>query len=750
MRRWFLPLIPAAVLATVAATLPAPAASAATSGFAWGGYRTFPANRTVGTALYDRGTFSYTDRYGDDTGANSDGKHREDYFPGQPLLTYDAFGTHRLAHNGDYVLPNDDARFPELTADIVFAQLHPSSTGLDVRVALTSLGPRDATMLTLGLNTTGGAGTSAFPRNAQLQCQSCGVDRYVSVWGAGSDVATADGTSLGGVSALAVDTAENTISFHVPSALLGPLGSTARVWLAAGLNDGSGHFLTVQPSQSTTAPGGGTAGGTNVFDLAFVQENRSTLDERVQADLLARGTAGPAYATVNLDRLRKGVHRLEGEPTGGPVERILVSALNLGDGLDNGNGPGSFQAPTPGGNYHYLPRLQPYLVNLPAGYSPARRYPMVVALHGYNGYDDELYFLAPKMRDAMSSHGFLAVYPLGRGDVQYEHDGENDVLEVQRAAAARYPTDATRVHVAGISMGGFGSTKMATRHPDVFASGGVAVGAEQQDINVVNDRLESYPLNRFFAPVIQNLQDTPMLIAAGSADADPATSTANAFYQQLRLAGDEAHLKTYLLRTHEPEVLDDSTPQLLAMWQRTRSAPVPARISYSFDTNWWFGGVLVDDGSYWLDGLRPRTGTQGRADVEALTLPRSLTTLTESRTAGGSPADRSAYTLQDSLRKVTGQRPTSNALTAALTGVQTADLDLAALRVDRTKRYCVDVTSDGSSTIVLTGLNFRGLQVAGAPATVTASRVTLRVPAGTSHVVLAPSGTPPAPGSACS
>jgi hypothetical protein len=739
-------LVLLAVAVTVAAVVPGSPASASTSS-TWGGPATYPANRTVGTQLYDAGTWSYTDRWGDDTGANSDGKHREDYFPGQPLLTYDAFGTHRLAHNGDYVLPNDDARFPELTADVVFVQARPTTSGVDVRVVYDSLGQPDAAILTIGLNTTGGRRTSQFPRNARLACTGCGIDRYVTVWGTGGDVADATGRHMGGVQHLAVDLAENSVTFTIPAGTLGNVGTSVGVWLAAGLNDGSGRYLTVQPTASQTSPGGGT-GGTNVFDLAFVPEKRATLDERVQADLLARGDAGPARAVVDVTALRNRTHRLVGEPTSGPVEKVLVSAMDEGDGIDTGNGPGSFQSPTPGGNYHYLGRLQPYLVDLPAGYRPGQRYPEVVVLHGYNGFYDEEYFLTPQLRRATEQHGYLAVYPLGRGDVQYEHDGEADVLEVQHAVTTAYAVDATRVQVTGISMGGFGTTKMVTRHPDVFASGGVAVGGEQQDVDVVNDRLDQYPITRLLAPVVRNLQDTPVLLATGVADVDPATSAATAFYEQLRAIGDEAHLKDYLEHSHEPEVLDLSTPQLLAMWQRARVTPVPPRVSYTFDTSWDYG-PLVDDGAYWLDALRPRTGTQGTATVEALTLPRSTTALTESRSTGGSALDRSLYVLLDSLRQVTGARPTRNALTLGLTDVTSGRVDLGRLRVDPARRYCVDATSDGTATVTLAGLDLRGHTVAGAPAQVTATGVVLTLPAGTTHVVVAPRGVTPAPGTPC-
>jgi hypothetical protein len=185
------------------------------------------------------------------------------------------------------------------------------------------------------------------------------------------------------------------------------------------------------------------------------------------------------------------------------------------------------------------------------------------------------------------------------------------------------------------------------------------------------------------------------------------------------------------------------------MWHRARVTPVPPRVSYTFDTSWDFG-PLVDDGAYWVGALRPRSGTQGTATAEALTLPRSTTTLTESQSTGGSALDRSAYVLLDSLRQVTGARPQSNALTLGLTDVASGSVSLTGLQVDQGRRYCVDVTTDGGSTITLTGLDFRGDTVASAPAQVTADSVVLTLPAGSSSVVLAPAGVSPAPGTPCS
>ncbi len=725
--------------------------SAASGAYVWGGVGTWPVHRTIGTSAYAaNGVWSYTNRWGKATGANLDGKHREDYFAGLPdaaALTYDAFGTHRLARNGDYYPPNDDARFPELSASVVFVQLHPSSSGLDVRVVLDSLGQRDSSIVTLALATGTGTATSTLPRGAGLRCTGCGVERYVTVWGTGSDIATAAGRSVGAVQNLAVDTAEKTVSFHVPG--VASSGTRLRAWLASGLHDGSGHYLPVQASQSATSPGGGNGRATNVFDLAFVRAARSTIDERVQSDLLARGELAPAQASIDLTALRAGTQRVEGEPSSGPVEKVLVSANNTGQGIDNGNGPASFQNPGPGQNFHYLGRTQGYLVDLPPGYQPGKAVPEVMVLHGYNGYYDEEYFLAAKMRAAIEKLGYIGVYPLGRGDVQYEHDGELDLLEVQRAVQHDYAIDTSRVHLVGISMGGFGATKAAVRHADIFADASVFVGGEQGDVNVINDNLAKYPITRAADPsTVGNLQDTPLLLGASAADADAGGAAAATLYAQLRQLGDEAHLKQYLAGTHEPAIIDFAVPQMVPLWQRSVRPAVPARVRYSFDTTWDSPG-LVHNSSAWLQHLHPAVGTDGSADAEALTLPRTVTALTETTSTGGSAIDRSIYLLRDSLRQLISSRPVSNSLSLTTSNLTSSSVDLSRLQVNTARRYCLSLTTDTATTVSLTGRNFTGLDLTGAPSTRTATTLTIQLQPGHTQAVLAPHGQPAALGAPC-
>ena len=239
-----------------------------------------------------------------------------------------------------------------------------------------------------------------------------------------------------------------------------------------------------------------------------------------------------------------------------------------------------------------------------------------------------------------------------------------------------------------------------------------------------------------------------MLFGASTADADAGGAAASVVYAQLRQIGDEAHLKQYLAGTHEPAIVDLGLPQMLAMWQRSVRPAVPPRVRYGFDTSWDFPG-LVDDGSAWLQQLRPSSGTQGTAAAEALTLPRRITTLIEATSSGGAPTDRSSYLLRDSLRQPAGARAVSNSLAMTLTGVRAAAVDLHSLRVDTGRRYCVNITSDSPASVRLSGISLTGLDVAGVPARRTNGGIVLLAPSGTTSAVLAPRGVPAAVGSPC-
>ncbi len=724
MNRFLGALTASALVSTLGVAVPSASLAAATD--PWGGPATFPTNRVVMTSAYADGTWSYTDRWGDGQGANADGLHREDYYAEVPEfsddLTYDLFGAHRTAHNGDYLLPWDDARWPELSADAVFVQLRRVDGGTDLRIAFAAMGAPDATVVTLGIDVDGARESDdTFPANAGVTCGSCGIDRFVTLWGAGGDVTDADGTSLGEPTVRA-DTDGDTITAHIPDGLLGAVdeGGTWRLWGVAGVHDGSGGYTTVLPVQTVTDPGGGTGTGANVFDLLFDTEDRARVDDLVQADLLVDGDIAPASVDVDLAALRAGVTRTEGEPTSGPVERVLVSSIAPGDGIDNGQTAASYQFPEPVSVYRYLGRLQPYLVHLPAGYDPGRRWPVVVALHGYTGSYDEIHFLASGLADQADEHGYVLVYPLGRGDIQYEGMSELDVLEVLRDVEDTYSIDPARRHVIGLSMGGYGTSKMSIRHPDLFATATPFLGVADQDY-------------------LANTVNTPSFVVTANADLDPGGVQGRMYHDALVERGFPTQLKHYDLRSHEWQALVFAYDDLFAFWDAHRVPTAPARVTYDFEPSWSAPDLgLVDDGAYWIDGLVSRDGARARVDADALTIPLATTELEFSSETGGDAADRSSFTLERAVAVPTGERAQEHGLDLTATNLAEVTADLGRLQVDPSRPYCIHATSDGATTLTLTGVDWAGAKVRGAPGETTGSGAAVDLPAGASEVTIVP------------
>jgi hypothetical protein len=154
------------------------------------------------TARYDAGEWIYTNGIQQARGANSDGLHRTDYFKATDphgddpthiprdvynAVTYDAFGSHRAAHNGDYQLPTDSKKYPVGTADLAEVRLAVRGADLYVRFLWNSFPRPDAQIATLTFN---GSASHPWPRNARV---SSPWQKALSVWGTGAALADAAG-----------------------------------------------------------------------------------------------------------------------------------------------------------------------------------------------------------------------------------------------------------------------------------------------------------------------------------------------------------------------------------------------------------------------------------------------------------------------------------------------------------------------------------------------------------------------------
>jgi poly(3-hydroxybutyrate) depolymerase len=115
---------------------------------------------------------------------------------------------------------------------------------------------------------------------------------------------------------------------------------------------------------------------------------------------------------------------------------------------------------------------------------PDKTYPLIVALHGMNGFPMTmlrwLFGFDDPGKDAVweDRHPVaqlprldaFVVAPDGHGNAMYRDLGEADVMRVVEWAMRRYPIDPARVTITGPSMGGIGTAAIAFRYPSVFAA----------------------------------------------------------------------------------------------------------------------------------------------------------------------------------------------------------------------------------------------------------------------------------------
>ncbi len=111
---------------------------------------------------------------------------------------------------------------------------------------------------------------------------------------------------------------------------------------------------------------------------------------------------------------------------------------------------------------------RPFWVRIPE--RPAPKPGLLVFLHGYSGTIDRLTISGIPEPLALwaAQVGAYAVAPFGRGDTDYQHVGERDVLRVIDEMAARYGIDREKVVLAGHSMGGLGCWCIGARHARLF------------------------------------------------------------------------------------------------------------------------------------------------------------------------------------------------------------------------------------------------------------------------------------------
>lgn len=118
----------------------------------------------------------------------------------------------------------------------------------------------------------------------------------------------------------------------------------------------------------------------------------------------------------------------------------------------------------------------PYLVYLPKDYSATgEKVPFMLFLHGRGESYGPLHIVTkwgpPRRLEAGEQMKYIVVSPQCPGDSAWNKDDQQKrLLELIAFIEKTYHIDEDRVYLTGLSMGGFGTWRMATDHPEMFAA----------------------------------------------------------------------------------------------------------------------------------------------------------------------------------------------------------------------------------------------------------------------------------------
>ena len=216
--------------------------------------------------------------------------------------------------------------------------------------------------------------------------------------------------------------------------------------------------------------------------LAAEYPQNNWFEDEQATSLQFSGSINPFSYTVEVAKLTGGV--TEPAVVGpGYYERVYTSDYTIAEGPGGGlvydtgaegvdyNGIAgrgiSASDPAFSQVFHFVGRNQPYGIYVPPGPPP---YGLQLVMHGYQANHTSL-IKQPGMQQTVGDDlNRILVVPLGRGAGGFYSDiSERDVLDVLADVRANYPVDPDRIFAGGYSMGGYGTLRMATLYPDLFA-----------------------------------------------------------------------------------------------------------------------------------------------------------------------------------------------------------------------------------------------------------------------------------------
>jgi dienelactone hydrolase len=425
-----------------------------------------------GAHAYVDGEFLYQDFLYDDSGANGTPND-----PGDKRPPSDAFSL----HTGTYTYPTDP-RYAGNAADMVELRVRPLADSTALRLTLTELRDPSLVAATVALGTPASSSHPA-PHGANVSMPG---DHFLTVHGGSADV---DGADV----PVSYDTNRAQIDVRIPHTVWDPGSSVVRLSAGVGLwNAAADAYLLPGQQATATTPGGSGRLATPAafFNVAFREsEKPATLDYQYrpgppsscmwrdcnQGAALAANDVSALHEDVDFGKLAAGTTDRSGVPVTGTIDRILASHFDFGGGVTYAASYPQVDITSYKGEYQG--NLQPYDIYVPSGFQPGKAYPLTLQLHALSANYNQYAGSFNQSEFGEREGGTIVATAEARGpDGWYYDSAEADVFEMWNDIAQHYRLDPTRTVATGYSMGGYGTYKLSTQFPDLFAKDFVTVG----------------------------------------------------------------------------------------------------------------------------------------------------------------------------------------------------------------------------------------------------------------------------------
>jgi hypothetical protein len=663
-----------------------------------------------GATAYRDGEFLYQDFLYDDHGA------RVSRDPADPRGGDDTFSQ----ANGTYTYPTDPA-YAGNAADLVELRVKPVAGATLFRLTLNTLIDAERVAATIAIGTS--ATPLPFPHGANATAPA---QYFLTVHGAAADLRDAvTGNPLaGGTPTATVDPKRRQLTISVPHAAWNPGRATVRLAAGIGLWDrAAGRYLTPGSSATPTRPGGAGALPAptaffnaafrtdeplpNVHDPADIAASPSWWRDRRQGEALRTGDLSTFHADIDFGTLADRTGDERGVPTTGPLNRILASAFEPAQGVDWSKGCGT----STGCEGQLRGRLQPYALYVPPAAPAGGRYGLTLLLHSLGASYNQFSGSRNQSQFGDRTGGHLVITPSGRGPDgwYYDHAGA-DTFEVWADVARRYPLAPERTSIAGYSMGGYGTYKLATQFPDLFARAQPTVGPP--GLGVWNPPAPPQPggeqSNTFRQ--LASLRHVPFLIWNAVQDQLVPYPGPVRQAQGFDDLGYRYEFDSFTTAEHLTLAIHDQYAPAAAFLGDARVTRDPAHVTYVRNPTMDFAGTgTTADHAYWLSAvaLRDAGGAAPLGTVDARSSafgtgdPEATPTARGADSLSGGTFGSLAYTSQRKDWGATPAAPRADAL--ALTARNVGAVTVHAARAGLTCGAKLTVDTDGPVVVRLAG-----------------------------------------------